>query len=172
MRHTWMTVFVLSMNLRCMRHRGNAGQSPYSQASHPHCACSCVCCRCRQDLDLLIELQSSRDCFEAFENDRMECLDAVCNLLCTPAAPPLDSMTSTLDAAQLAGSGWELRLALPHYMQLSHPVLQLQLDIQVGTCYDNSVVRIDKASTALDIALLNMACVTAAVRANITYVVS
>lgn len=83
-----------------------------------------LACSRRHDLDIQVELQAAAGSGR-FEAACRECLNAICTQLCRPS--PAET-----DAAQPTRWGWQLGAVPGHYLRLHHPVLNLQLDVQVG----------------------------------------
>jgi hypothetical protein len=96
-----------------------------------------MCCR-RSDLDIIIVLKCNQPTQQPFEMCRMRLLGQVQQQLCRPlssASPCMEG--SPPDAKEqlkaTAACGWQLPNCVPcYYLTLQHPVLCMQLDIQVG----------------------------------------
>lgn len=89
-----------------------------------------MCCgvlHCRHDLDLLVELNVNHLSRGHFQKCRDDCLTAICTALCSPAS----HADGAADPALVAKSGWQVECGLPHWLRLYHPVLKLQMDVQV-----------------------------------------
>jgi hypothetical protein len=99
-------------------------------------AFDCCCC-CRSDLDIIIVLRCNTPSQQPFESCRMQLLGQVQQQL----GKPLSSSTprpqgAAADAAdwlkEAAAHGWQLMDCVPcYYLTLQHPLLHMQLDIQV-----------------------------------------
>jgi hypothetical protein len=66
----------------------------------------------------------------------MQLLDQVQQQLCRPLPAPQHTLAAAADAdarRALAAAGWQLLECVPcYYLTLQHPVLGIQLDVQVG----------------------------------------